>query len=177
MSTTPFLPLPSTLSIDAVEQDAQTLFVHLHMTTQTAPCPKCGVLGSRIHSHYYRTVADLSCGGQRLVLKLFVRKWICAEASCSQRIFAERFPDFIRTYARMTDRLRDALQCVGTTINGEDGARLFSHLAMPTTGKTIIRYVLQMPLPQDTPVRVAGVDECGKLIEGLTVFEGHAHFR
>ena len=159
MGTTPFLPLPSTLSIDVIEQDAQTLFVHLHATTLTVPCPRCGTSGSYVHSHYHRTVADVSCGGQRLLLKLLVRKWVCAEVSCSQRIFAERFPDFVQTYARMTDRLREALQYVGTTISGEDGARLFSHLAMPTTGKTIIRHVLQMPLPQDTPIRVAGVDE------------------
>lgn len=38
----------------------------------------------------------------------------------------------------MTDRLREALQSVGVTTNGTDGARLFALLAMPTTGKTII---------------------------------------
>src|ERR1051326_5729257 len=159
MSTSPFLPLPSTLSIDLVESEGQMLLVHLHATTQSAPCPRCGVPGSRVHSRYTRTVADVSCAGQRLVLKLTVRKWVCSEASCAQRIFAERFPGFLQTYARVTDRLRAALQFVGTTTNAADGARLCSQLAMPTTGKTIIRHVLQLPLPGDAPVRIAGVDE------------------
>jgi transposase len=159
MSTSPFLPLPSTLSIDLVEYEGQTLLVSLHATTQIAPCPRCGMPGSRVHSRYSRTVADVACGGQQLVFKLTVRKWVCPEPSCSQRIFAERFPGFLQTYARMTDRLRAALQFVGTTTNGADGARLVSYLAMPTTGKTIIRHVLQLPLPKDAPVRVAGVDE------------------
>ncbi len=44
------------------------------------------------------------------MLKLRVRKWICREVSCSQRIFAERFPEVIQRYARMTDRLIKALQ-------------------------------------------------------------------
>jgi len=106
MSTSPFLPLPATLSIDLVEHEGQTLLVHLHATTQIAPCPRCGRPGSRVHSRYSRTVADLACGGQRLVLKLTGRKWVCSEASCAQRIFAERFPGFLQSYARMTERRR-----------------------------------------------------------------------
>ena len=106
MSASPFLPLPSTLGIDLVEHEGQKLLVSLHATTQIAPCPRCGMPGSRVHSRYTRTVADVACGGQRLVLKLTVRKWVCSAASCSQRIFAERFPGFLQTYARMTDRRR-----------------------------------------------------------------------
>jgi hypothetical protein len=90
---------------------------------------------------------------------VLVRKWVCPESSCRQRVFAEQFPGLVNMYARMTDRLREALQCVGVATNGADGARLFSQLAMPTTSKTIIRRVLQLPLPKDAPVRVAGVDE------------------
>ena len=159
MGASPFLPLPSTLSIDAVEQQDRTLLVHLHATSPIAPCPRCGTAGSRVHSRYHRTIADVACVGQRLVLKVLVRKWVCPEPCCPQRIFAEQFPGLAKMYARMTDRLREALQGVGVTTNGSDGARLFSQLAMPTTSKTIIRRVLQLPLPQDVPVRVAGVDE------------------
>ena len=106
-----------------------------------------------------RTVADLSCVGQRLRLKLLVRKWVCPSASCPQRIFAEPFPGLVRRYARMTDRLIKALQCVGVTSNGADGATLSSSLAMPTTAKTLIRRVLELPLPKDSPVRIVGIDE------------------
>jgi hypothetical protein len=96
---------------------------------------------------------DLSCGS------LLVRKWICPLASCSQRIFAERFPELVRRYARMTNRLIEALQAVGVTTNGADAARILSLLGMPTTAKTVIRRVLQLALPPEGTVHVAGIDE------------------
>ena len=159
MGSSPFFPLPSTLNIDAVEQNHDLLMVSLSAISSVVPCPRCGTPSSRIHSRYRRTVADVACGGQRVVLKLTVRKWVCGSPSCSQRIFAERFVKLVQRYARMTDRLIQTLQSVGTTTNGADGARLSSKLAMPTTGKTIIRRVLELPLPKDPSIRVAGIDE------------------
>ncbi len=159
MGSSPFLPLPSTLSIDAVEQQYDLLMVSLSATSSVVPCPRCGTPGSRIHSRYRRTVADVACGGQRVVLKLVVRKWVCSEPSCPGRIFAERFAELVQRYARMTDRLIQSLQSVGTTTNGADGARLLSRLSMPTTQKTIIRRVLELPLPKDRIIRVVGIDE------------------
>jgi hypothetical protein len=59
----------------------------------------------------------------------------------------------------MTDRLIKALQSIGVTTNGADGAHLSSSLAMLTTAKTLIRHVLELPLPQEGSVRMAGIDE------------------
>jgi transposase len=105
------------------------------------------------------STADIACVGQRLILKLLVRKWVCPLDSCSQRIFAEPFAGLVRRYARMTDRLIKALQSVGVITNGADGACLSSSLAMPTTAKTLIRRVLDLPLPKEGSVRIAGIDE------------------
>lgn len=115
--------------------------------------------GSRVHSRYVRTIADVAFGERCLVLKLRVRKWICREVSCSQHIFAERFPEVVQRYARMTDRLVKALQALGVTTNGADAARIASSLGMPTTAKTIIRCVLQLPLPSEGEVEKLGIDE------------------
>jgi len=81
------------------------------------------------------------------VLRLLVRKWICPEASCSQHIFAERFPELVQRYARMTDRLIKVLQSTGVLTNGADAAQIATSFGVPTTAKTIIRRVLQLPLP------------------------------
>ena len=137
----------------------QTVLVHLHATALTARCPRCGTAGSRVHSRYQRTVADLAFGGRSLALKLLVRKWICPEALCSQHIFAERFPELVQHYARMTDRLIKALQSTGVLTNGADAAQIASSFGMPTTAKTIIRRVLQLPLPSEGSVHKVGVDE------------------
>jgi transposase len=104
-------------------------------------------------------VASTAFGGRCLLLKLRVRKWICREASCSQQIFAERFPEVVQRYARMTDRLMKTLQSIGVTTNGADAARIASSLGIPTTAKTIIRRVLQLPLPSEGDVAKVGIDE------------------
>ena len=147
------------MDLDSIEVHEQTVIVYLHATSPTAACSQCGTAGSRVHSRYERTIADVAFGRRCLVLKLLVRKWICPEASCSQCIFAERFPELVQRYARMTDRLIEALQSVGVTTNGADAAQIVSSLSMPTTAKTIIRRVLQLALPKDGTIRIAGIDE------------------
>ena len=72
MEISSFLGFPSTLTVDRVERSAEGLTVYLHATTSPVCCPRCGTAGSRIHSLYTRTVADLACVGQRLILKLLV---------------------------------------------------------------------------------------------------------
>src|SRR6266487_3400846 len=150
---------PSTLDLDSIEVHEQTVLIHLHTTSLTARGPRCGTAGSRVHSRYQRTVADLAFGGRSLALKLLVRKWICPEALCSQHIFAERFPELVQHYARMTDRLIKALQSTGVLTNGADAAQIASSFGMPTTAKTIIRRVLQLPLPSEGSVHKVGIDE------------------
>ncbi len=93
------------------------------------------------------------------MLKLLVRKWICSEASCSRKIFAERFPGVVQRYARMTDRLVKLLQAVGVMTNGANAAQIASAFGVSTTAKTIIRRVLQLPLPSEGSVHKVGIDE------------------
>jgi transposase len=147
------------LDLDSIEVHDQTIIVYLHATSPTAACPQCGTAGSRVHSRYQRTIADVAFGGRNLVLKLLVRKWICPEASCSRHIFAERFPEVVQRYARMTDRLIKALQSAGVITNGADAAQIAESFGVPTTPKTIIRRVLQLPLPSEGEVAKVGIDE------------------
>ena len=147
------------LDLDTIEIHEQNIVVHLHATSPTAACPQCGTAGSRVHSRYSRTITDVAFGGRSLVLKLLVRKWICPEASCPRKIFAERFPGLVQRYARMTDRLIKLLQFVGVMTNGADAAQIASAFGVPTTAKTIIRRVLQLPLPSEGKVAKVGIDE------------------
>src|SRR5258708_7222643 len=73
MDLSSFLGFPPTLAVDTVERSAEGLVVSFHATTSAVSCPRCGTAGSRVHSRYVRTVADLTCVGQRLILKLLVR--------------------------------------------------------------------------------------------------------
>src|SRR5260370_39430673 len=115
---------PSNLSLDSIEVHDQTITVHLHTTSPTAVCPQCGTAGSRVHSRDPRTIADVAFGGRNVVVKLLARKWICPEASCSQHLFAERFPELVQRYAPMTHRLIKPLQSAGVITNGADAAQI-----------------------------------------------------
>jgi transposase len=150
---------PSTVDLESIEVHDQSVIVHLHATSPTAACSQCGTAGSRVHSRYQRTIADLAFGGRNLVLRLLVRKWICPESSCPQYTFAECFPEVVQRYARMTDRLIKALQSTGVLTNGADAAQIASSFGVPTTAKTIIRRVLQLPLPSEGLVQKVGIDE------------------
>jgi hypothetical protein len=59
----------------------------------------------------------------------------------------------------MTDRFIKALQSLGVTTHGADAARIASSLGIPTTAKTIIRRVLQLPLSSEGEVAKVGIDE------------------
>jgi transposase len=151
--------LPVTLALDTITVRDHTITIHIHATAATTACPRCGTIGSRIHSRYQRTITDGPFAGRALVFKLRVRKWICPSPACPQRIFAERFPDLVQRYGRMTERANQILQSIGVTTNGADAARIVTSLGMPTSAKTIIRRVLRLPVPPDKPVRTVGIDE------------------
>src|SRR2546430_10792037 len=82
----PFLPLPEGMMIDQVQTTETQLIVEVISTQPSATCPKCGCISQQIHSHYQRTVQDAPCAGQRVVLRLAVRKFFCRQLSCQRKI-------------------------------------------------------------------------------------------
>jgi transposase len=47
-----------------------------------AACPKCGAVSRRVHSRYTRQLADTAISGQRVVVRLRVRRLFCDNAAC-----------------------------------------------------------------------------------------------
>ena len=82
MARSPFLPLPTGLEIAGTCTSASALTVSVVSTATSCPCPLCHTLATRIHSRYRRTVADVPCGGQRVLLLLTVRRFVCAVLTC-----------------------------------------------------------------------------------------------
>src|SRR5579859_593927 len=84
--------LPENMVIASVHPTALTLTIDLACSDPTACCPLCHQLSERVHSTYQRTVADVPCGGRRVLLRLTVRKYICHTSNCLRSIFTERLP-------------------------------------------------------------------------------------
>jgi transposase len=158
-TTSPFLPLPDGIFISSVRTAPTELVVHIACQRSCAACPLCQQPSERVHGNYVRTVADLPCGGRRVILALKVRKFVCGTSTCQRQIFTERLPGLVQSYARMTNRLRDALIALGLATSAEVSERLAPSLGMPVSAPTLLRRLREVACPPPKSVRILGVDD------------------
>lgn len=140
------LALDESLLIEQVSQEERHVIVSVRSTAPTSRCPLCAAPSESIHSHYLRTVADLPCVGQVVVLRLTVRRFFCRNASCHRTIFTERLPTLVQPWAQMTNRLREALGMLGFATCAELGSRLAPRLGMQSAPSTLLRCQKATPL-------------------------------
>ena len=158
-ATSPFLPLPDGIFISSVHTTTTELVVHIASRQVSAACPLCQQPSERVHGHYGRTGAFLPCGGRRVILALTVRKFVCAKACCPQKIFTERLAELVQSYARMTNRLRDALVALGLATSAQVSERLAPSLGMHVSAPTLLRHLREEVCPPPKSVRILGVDD------------------
>jgi len=159
MERSPFLPLPEGMVIGQVEITPTQLTVEVISTQPCARCPGCGNPSEAVHCQYQRTVHDVPCGGRRVVLRLGVRKFFCRTATCQRKVFAERLPDLVQPWARVSNRLLEELKDIGLSASGEVSERLAPRLGMKVKAPTLLRYLRSISAPTDAPVRVLGIDD------------------
>lgn len=135
------------------------LTVEVISTQPCARCPGCGTLSDAVHCQYQRTVHDLPCGGRSVVLRLCVRKFFCRTAPCPRKVFAERLPDLVQPWARVSNRLLEELKAIGLAASAEVSERLAPRLGMKVKAPTLLSYLRTIPAPSDAPVRVLGLDD------------------
>jgi transposase len=161
MEVSLFLPLCDGLQIEQVTQQSNQLLVSIGSRSPNACCPLCRGQAWRIHSHYTRRVADLPCAGQHMTLRLRVRKFFCPHPACPRKIFAEQFPQLVLSYARMTNRLRDALVALGLATSAQVSERVAPKLGMSVSAPSLLRCLRSVDCPPPTSVRILGVDDWG----------------
>ena len=159
MERSPFLPLPEGMLIGQVEITPTQLTVEVISTQPYAHCSACGNSSDAVHCHYQRTVHDVPCGGRNVVLRLGVRKFFCRTAICAKKVFAERLPDLVQPWARISNRLLEELKALGLAASAEVSERLAPRLGMQVKAPTLLCYLRNMASSPDTPVRVLGIDD------------------
>jgi transposase len=147
------------VNLTKVTVEQASVRLQLTATAPAACCPGCAVPSSSIHSRYQRHLTDLPWGALAVRIQLMVRKFVCSNSTCTRRIFTERLPDFVATYARNTCRLVKALQAIGAALGGNAGARLAARLQLPTSAATLLRLVRAAPIPPMPALQEVGVDE------------------
>ena len=151
--------LPDGIFISSVRATTTDLVVRIACRRPCAACPLCQQPSERVHGSYGRRVADLPCAGRRVIFALTVRKFVCGAPTCPRKIFTERLPDLVQSYARMTNRLRDALIALGLANSAQVSERLAPSLGMMISAPTLLRRLRAVVCPPPVSVRILGVDD------------------
>jgi transposase len=149
------------LQLDAWQLDETAMQITL-FATSTQPrvhCPTCTFLTRRIHSRDGRTVADLPWGPWRVVFRLHVRKFFCANGRCTRRIFTERLSPLVAPWARRTQRLMRWLAHIAMALGGRAGVRLSRAQGATVSRNTLLRLLRRLSLPGVGTPRALGVDD------------------
>jgi len=88
-----------------------------------------------------------------------VRKFFCRNAPCPCKVFAERLPDLVQPWARVSNRLLEELKAIGLAASAEVSERLTPRLGMKVKAPTLLRYLRTIPPPAKTNVTVLGIDD------------------
>ena len=159
MERTALLQLPEGMLVDQIHITENGLVIEVVATSPTSCCPLCSEPSSSIHCHYRRTLRDAPCAGRRVQLFLTVRKFSCRNPYCERKVFAERFPDFVEPWARMTIRHCQQITSIGLATCGKGGTRLAARLGIQTTRQTILRRIMDLPDSSPGVILFLGIDD------------------
>jgi transposase len=159
MEGTSLLSLPEGMQIEQIQITENGLIIAVVATSPTSCCPCCSEPSSSVHCHYRRVLRDAPCAGRRVQLVLTVRKFSCRNPYCSRKVFAERFPDFVEPWARMTIRHGEQITSIGLATCGKGGTRLAARLGIQTTRQTILRRIMALPDSSAGVILFLGIDD------------------
>jgi transposase len=159
MERSPFLPLPEGMVIGQVELTSTQLIVEVIATQPCACCPGCGNLSDSVHCQYQRTVQEVPCGGRNVVLRLRVLKFVCRSAPCPRKVFAERLPELVQPWARVSNCLMEEFKAIVLAASAEVSERLAPRLGMKVKASTLLRYLRTIPDAPRTDVTRLGIDD------------------
>lgn len=116
-------------------------------------------MSGRHHSSYQRRVQDTPIGLLKVWLQFRVRRFRCANQSCSQQTFAEQYLDLVERRRQRTQRLITNLTQIGLALGGQAGTKLADKLGMTASGSTLLRLLYHLETPAIEEPRVIGIDD------------------
>lgn len=85
--------------------------------------------------------------------------FFCDNSECDPITFVEQIPIMATRYARRTSRLHQQQTEIGFVVGGEPGAKLASHLEIPTSADTLLGMVLKSSDQDSQTPRILGVND------------------
>jgi transposase len=154
-----FLPHLKGLRLETLTVADDNITIVAATIRRRSRCPACQRCSTRVHSHYWRTVADQPWGGRPVSIRLQARRFRCTNKACPQQIFVERLPALAPVAARRTPPLRAALEQLAFATGARPGAKVATALGMPLSARTLLRLLHASPCPSRPTPRVLGIDE------------------
>lgn len=149
----------SDLAAESIEVYHNTITVYLQSNLSYGTCPYCGMINKKVHSHYTRTLNDLSILGKTVILYLYVRKFFCCNPSCNKKTFAEQPGSEIFRYRRRTRRCEMQVLHHGLLLSSSKAAKLLRCLGIEVSGSTILKDIHRVDIPSSPHVSEIGVDD------------------
>lgn len=134
---------PSDLKILSVEDTDDKIIIHMHSTSTSCTCHRCGALLNQHHGSHHRTVQDLPILGKQVVLDMQIYDYECSSDSCASFAPTETFDGFLSYNSRMTDRLEDFACVLAVETSCEASARIMKSMNIKISEDTIIRLLLK----------------------------------
>jgi transposase len=120
MNPNTLLADPECLEIEKFVSETDLINIVVHSILPTAECPDCHQFSGSLKTRYLRQVADLPWHGVKIKLLLKVRKFRCRNVLCVRKVFCERLPKVVATYARRTFRLNEVILLLAFTLGGRN---------------------------------------------------------
>jgi transposase len=153
------LPHLAGVAVARVDQLPGLVCLSVRARGEGGICRRCGAGSPRVHSRYTRRLADVAIGGQRVVIRLAVRRFFCDVPGCPAFTFAEQVEGLTTAYARRTPLLTGMLEAIALALAGRAGARLAAGFGLPAGRSTMLRLVRALPEAGVGGVAVLGVDD------------------
>jgi transposase len=83
--------VPGGFVVESAFCEADKAVITVRASSGFGLCPSCGMVSTRVHSHYRRRVTDLPLSGRIVRLVLIARRFRCDAVLCGRQIFTERF--------------------------------------------------------------------------------------
>ena len=126
-----------------------------------AVCPACGRSSRRVHSRYERRLADAAIGGQRVIIRLQVRRLFCDEPGLYEDDVRRAGARPRRRYARKTELLAGHAARHRGRAGRPGGCPPGPVAAGGGEPVDLLRLVMAVPDPAAAALRVLGVDLSG----------------
>jgi transposase len=145
--------------IERVERIRDAVWLWARPRAETAVCAGCGQESARVHSRYERRLADAAVAGQRVMLCLRVRRFVCRTNGCGVKTFVEQVEGLTTRYGRRTVLLAEMVTVIGVALAGRAGSRLAARLGLAIGRNALLGLIRRLPDPDISAVSVLGVDD------------------